>query len=92
MNILVADDDASSRLITQMALRSLGHECFTVSDGAQAWEAFRSRQPDVVISDWMMPGLTGSSCAATFGARQPTTTHTSSSSAARAASTRSSRE
>jgi diguanylate cyclase (GGDEF)-like protein len=59
MNILVADDDATSRLITQVALRSLGHECHTVSDGAQAWEAFRSRQPDVVISDWMMPGLTG---------------------------------
>ena len=59
MKILVADDDASSRLITTVALRSLGHECHTVSDGAQAWEAFQSRQPDVVISDWMMPGLTG---------------------------------
>jgi two-component system cell cycle response regulator len=59
MNILVADDDASSRLITTVALRSLGHECHTVSDGAQAWEAFQSRHPDVVISDWMMPGLTG---------------------------------
>jgi diguanylate cyclase (GGDEF)-like protein len=59
MKILVADDDASSRLITQAAVRSLGHECHTVSDGAQAWEAFRSLQPDVVISDWMMPGLTG---------------------------------
>ena len=30
-----------------------------MSDGAQAWDAFRSRRPDVVISDWMMPGLTG---------------------------------
>jgi diguanylate cyclase (GGDEF)-like protein len=59
MNILVADDDASSRLITTVALRSLGHECHTVSDGAQAWEEFQSRQPDVVISDWMMPGLSG---------------------------------
>jgi two-component system cell cycle response regulator len=59
MNVLVADDDATSRLITQVALRSLGHDCHTVSDGKQAWEAFRVRQPDVVISDWMMPGLTG---------------------------------
>ena len=30
-----------------------------MTDGAQAWDAFRSLQPDVVISDWMMPGLTG---------------------------------
>jgi two-component system cell cycle response regulator len=59
MKFLVADDDATSRLITQVALRSLGHECRTVSDGAEAWEAFRSDRPDVVISDWMMPGLTG---------------------------------
>jgi DNA-binding response OmpR family regulator len=59
MNILFADDDSISRLIVQTALRSLGHECHTVNDGTQAWDAFQSRQPDVVISDWMMPGLTG---------------------------------
>ena len=59
MNVLVADDDPTSRLIAQTALRSLGHECHTVSDGTQAWDAFRSRRPDVVVSDWMMPGLTG---------------------------------
>ena len=59
MKILVADDDPTSRLIVQMALRNLGHDCDTVSDGAQAWDAFRSHRPDVVISDWTMPGLTG---------------------------------
>jgi two-component system chemotaxis response regulator CheY len=59
MKILVADDDATSRLIAQTALRSLGHECLTVSDGAEAWDTFRTARPDVVISDWMMPGLTG---------------------------------
>jgi two-component system, cell cycle response regulator len=59
MKILVADDDPTSRLIVQMALRSLGHECHAVSDGAKAWDAFRWGRPDVVISDWAMPGLTG---------------------------------
>lgn len=59
MKILVADDDPTSRLIIQTALRSLGHECQTVTDGEQAWHAFRSGRPEVVISDWMMPGLTG---------------------------------
>jgi two-component system chemotaxis response regulator CheY len=59
MNILFADDDATTRLIVQMTLRNLGHECHTVGDGAQAWDDFQSRQPDVVISDWLMPGLTG---------------------------------
>jgi two-component system cell cycle response regulator len=59
LRILLADDDPTSRLIAQMALRNLGHQCQTVTDGAQAWEAFHSERPDVVISDWMMPGLTG---------------------------------
>ncbi|MEY2433003.1 MAG: hypothetical protein QOC92_2728 [Acidimicrobiaceae bacterium] len=59
MRILVADDNRSSRLIIETALRKLDHECDIVTDGAQAWDAFTSRRPDVVLSDWMMPGLTG---------------------------------
>jgi diguanylate cyclase (GGDEF)-like protein len=59
MRILVADDEPTSRLIAQLALRGLGHECDTVVDGVQAWDAFRSNPPEVVISDWMMPGLSG---------------------------------
>ncbi len=59
MRILVADDDPTSRLVARMAVRALGHECETAVDGIAAWEAFRGRRPDVVISDWTMPGLTG---------------------------------
>jgi diguanylate cyclase (GGDEF)-like protein len=59
MKILVADDDATSRLLIEVALRSLGHECHSVSDGAQAWDAIQWGQPDVVISDWTMPELSG---------------------------------
>jgi two-component system cell cycle response regulator len=59
MKILVADDEPTSRLIAQMALRDLGHQCRSVTDGLQAWEAFQEDRPDVVISDWMMPGMNG---------------------------------
>jgi two-component system, cell cycle response regulator len=59
MKILITDDDPTSRLIAQTALRNLGHECHTVSDGTAAWDTFRSQVPDVVVSDSMMPGLTG---------------------------------
>jgi diguanylate cyclase (GGDEF)-like protein len=59
MKILLADDDPTSRLIVQLALRGLGHECHTANDGAEAWDAFNRQRPDVVISDWIMPGLTG---------------------------------
>jgi two-component system chemotaxis response regulator CheY len=59
MRVLVADDEPTSRLIARMALQDLGHECDTVADGAEAWDAFQSLRPDLVISDWVMPGLTG---------------------------------
>jgi diguanylate cyclase (GGDEF)-like protein len=59
VKILVADDDPTSRLIVETAVRSLGHQCQSVGDGVQAWDAFRSNDPDVVISDWMMPGQSG---------------------------------
>jgi DNA-binding response OmpR family regulator len=59
MKILVVDDESTSRLIALMALRNLGHESHTARDGADAWDTFQSLRPDVVISDWMMPGMTG---------------------------------
>jgi diguanylate cyclase (GGDEF)-like protein len=59
VKILIADDDDTSRRIIQLVPRVLGHECHMVTDGAKAWDAFRALRPEVVISDWMMPGLTG---------------------------------
>jgi DNA-binding response OmpR family regulator len=59
MKVLVVDDDQTSSLIAQMAVRNIGHECEMASDGIEAWNAFLAHTPDVVISDWLMPGLTG---------------------------------
>jgi diguanylate cyclase (GGDEF)-like protein len=59
MRILVVDDDATSRLIAQVTLRALGHECLAFDGGTRAWDAFQCDLGDVVISDWIMPGLTG---------------------------------
>lgn len=59
MKILVADDEGSSRHIAASVVRHLGHECHTVSDGHDAWLALGAEAFDVVISDWLMPGLSG---------------------------------
>ncbi len=59
MKILIAEDDAVSRLILQKAIQKLGHECLSAVDGMAAWELFRQSAADVVVSDWMMPGLDG---------------------------------
>ena len=59
MKVLIVDDDPTFRLLAGTLVRSLGHECDAVSDGLQAWDRFRDNQPEVVISDWMMPEMNG---------------------------------
>ena len=59
MKILIADDDTTSRLLLDATLQKLGHAVTQAADGAQALDAWRRAQPDVVISDWMMPGMDG---------------------------------
>jgi diguanylate cyclase (GGDEF)-like protein len=59
MRILVAVADPSQRLAIETASRDLGHDCRSVPDAAQAYAAFQSDSPDVVISEWMFPRLAG---------------------------------
>src|SRR5918998_6053359 len=57
--VLVADDD---RKITDMLRRTLayeGYEVLTAADGAEALGKARDHHPDLVVLDWMMPGLDG---------------------------------
>jgi diguanylate cyclase (GGDEF)-like protein len=60
MTVLIAEDDAVSRTILKKAVEKFGHECLVAEDGEMAWELFQdTEEVDVVISDWMMPGIDG---------------------------------
>ena len=60
MRILIAEDDAVSRTILRRSIEKLGHECLAAEDGEKAWELYKETPGvDVVISDWMMPGMDG---------------------------------
>jgi len=59
MLVLVADDDTSCRLVARAAVERLGHECLAAEDGEKAWELLTERAVDVLVTDWMMPGLDG---------------------------------
>jgi DNA-binding response OmpR family regulator len=60
MRILVAEDDAASRLLLETHLRKWGHAPVTTMNGAAAWETLqREDAPTLAILDWMMPGLDG---------------------------------
>lgn len=59
MDILVADDDRSGRFSLNSALHELGHAVTEASNGSDAWEAWKRQRHQLVISDWMMPGMDG---------------------------------
>ena len=59
MRILVAEDDAVSRRVLEAVLQRMGHDCDVAEDGDQAWARLEQEAYDVLITDWMMPGLAG---------------------------------
>src|SRR5512136_2466405 len=59
MNILLAEDDATSRERLATQLTRLGHSVEGYVDGESAWAGFQERKPDLVITDWIMPGIDG---------------------------------
>jgi sigma-B regulation protein RsbU (phosphoserine phosphatase) len=57
--ILVVDDDAAERARLAALLEARGLEVACVADGDAGRRAAFEFQPDIVISDWCMPGLDG---------------------------------
>jgi two-component system chemotaxis response regulator CheY len=62
VKILVVDDSKAMRMIVMRTLRQAGYgdaEIAEAVDGADALERIRSEQPDLVLSDWNMPNMSG---------------------------------
>lgn len=58
--ILVVDDEPFLRRILTYMLEKAGHQVECAEDGNDAWNRLNgSDPPDLVISDLMMPGLSG---------------------------------
>ncbi len=57
--ILIADDDEDLRLLVQVTLENPTYRILTAEDGCKALDVVQQHQPDLLILDWMMPGLTG---------------------------------
>lgn len=59
MRVLIAEDDLVSRSLLARMVRSLGHTVVEVADGAEGWREVADFRPDVLITDWSMPGMDG---------------------------------
>ncbi|MCS7087582.1 MAG: response regulator transcription factor [Thermoflexales bacterium] len=58
-HILVIEDDPAIRDLLRRGLTYENYKVTTANDGASGLAAARDNPPDLVILDWMMPGLDG---------------------------------
>lgn len=59
MKLLVVEDEEVARLQLEKALSRWFDNVVSVSDGDEAWKKIRTGEYDIVITDWMMPGIDG---------------------------------
>jgi DNA-binding NtrC family response regulator len=59
LKILVVDDEAAMREVLEMRLGSWGFDVCLAENGARGEEMALSHNPDLVISDVVMPGISG---------------------------------
>lgn len=57
--ILIVDDDHSLRAVLIESFKSEGYEVIPAKDGATALEILKTEPVNLVVSDLMMPGITG---------------------------------
>jgi DNA-binding response OmpR family regulator len=60
MQVLIAEDNFTSRRGLEIQLGQWGYEVISTKNGNEAWQVFQSTiPPKLAILDWMMPGLDG---------------------------------
>jgi two-component system NtrC family response regulator len=71
--VLLIDDDASLRRVTEYSLQSAGFQVISAADGEQGLASFKMDHPEIVITDIQMPGLSGYEVLQQIKAERPET-------------------
>ncbi len=57
--VLIVEDDPAFISLISLGLHYEGYTIHTASDGLQGLRLFEEKHPDLVILDWMLPGMDG---------------------------------
>jgi two-component system alkaline phosphatase synthesis response regulator PhoP len=57
--VLVADDEIHIVQVVAMKLRNNGLDVITADNGSDAYKLCCEEKPDIIITDYQMPGMTG---------------------------------
>ena len=69
--ILVVDDHKSIATSLSLVLHRFGYECELAYSGEEALQVAESNPPELLITDFMMPGMNGCELADQFRSRFP---------------------
>lgn len=58
-NILVVDDEPALRQMLEFALSGAGYRFTEAGDAQEAQAAIQQQVPDLILLDWMLPGISG---------------------------------
>jgi two-component system, OmpR family, phosphate regulon response regulator PhoB len=72
--ILLADDEANLRILVRTTLDDPEYSILEAADGTTALELARQERPDLLVLDWMMPGINGPDVAKALR-QDPATAH-----------------
>ena len=59
ISILIVDDEEDIRDVLEIALEDIGYTVFLAENGEKGFEIFKSKRPDIVITDIKMPVMDG---------------------------------
>jgi len=57
--VLIVEDETVFRLIYRGVLENEGFQVIEAEDGKKGWELAKSKTPDLILLDLILPGLTG---------------------------------
>lgn len=57
--ILIVDDEPAIRQMVCLALEQAGYECVEAAGASAAQPQILTQLPDLILLDWMMPGMSG---------------------------------